>query len=281
MKNLFLVLAVLFLTPFFLTAQASISLDESIQNCVRYLQSRSPRGTRAALLFIQSDNPELGEFVLNKLSSALVNANWFTVLERNTSALERINQEMDHHLSGNVSQQTELSIGRQLGAQVLISGSFIRAGQNWRLDIQVINVETAARIGHFIQENIRSDPAWNTLASGRNVSLVFDGDDLAARERQTITAGLRNALTVHNVDLELSDSSSSGYVFNITTYLTRTPSGLIEAEVTITFKRGARIIYENRPFIIRETTETLVARRIVEQLRGDREFFNRVNREIR
>jgi len=283
-RNVCLILLVLFFSsPVFIHSQTLISLDDAIVNFSRYLQERLPRNTRVALLVIQNENPELGEFILNRISVALVNGNHLRIVERSAAALERINQEMARHLSAQVSQETELQIGRQLGAEIIISGSFSQAGQNWRLDIQAVNIETTQRLGHFQAGNIRADSSFTSLASGRSLAVIFDGDELASRERQTITSGLRNALETHNTALEISDSASpnAGYSIKFNIFLSRTSVGLLEAEVTLVFLQRGRIIFENNPYIIRETNQTMIARRIVEQLRNDRAFFNRVNTSIR
>jgi hypothetical protein len=232
---------------------------------------------------VQSENPELGEFVLNRLSIALVNGNWLRVVERNAATLERIDQEMERHLDFYVSDETKLSIGRQLGAEVIISGSFTRTGQNWRLDIQAVNVESTERRGHFLRENIRSESAWGSIISGRSVGLSFEGDIPGVRERHTITAGLRQAMEVWNIDLELNENivSGTGYSFSMNIFLSQTPSGLLEAEVTITFLSSGRLLQQNSPYIIRETSDVMISRRIAEHLRRDQVFFNRVNNAIR
>ena len=128
-------LSVVFLTvtavitgPFSLQALAARSLDSAVQECAKYLEGRFPKGTRAALVAVSGENQEIGEFVYRKLSGVLVNSGWFTVVERSAAALETIAREMDRHLNFEVSQETELSIGKQLGAEIIISGSVTRSG---------------------------------------------------------------------------------------------------------------------------------------------------------
>ncbi|MCL2214201.1 MAG: SUMF1/EgtB/PvdO family nonheme iron enzyme, partial [Treponema sp.] len=164
-KSFFISLILFFITVFFAYSQ-TITIDNAVSNCVQYLQNRYPNSTRAALIFIQSENAELGEFVLNKVSAALVNSNWFRVVERNSAVLEQIDQELYLNRSLIVSRDTALSLGRQLGAQIIISGSFTRNGQNWLLDIQAVNAETAERTGHFTAENIRYDSALSQALTG-------------------------------------------------------------------------------------------------------------------
>ena len=121
-------------------AFAQTSLDQAIENGHRYLSGRLPKGTRAAIMPIKAENPELGDYISKKVSLFLVNAGWFTVVERNQAALDSLNKEMNYQMSGYVSEETELSIGKQLGAELIISGSFAGSGQNWKLDLQALRV---------------------------------------------------------------------------------------------------------------------------------------------
>jgi TolB-like protein len=272
-----------FLMPVFAFSQGLITLDDAVRNCGQYLQSRFPRGTRAALIAIQSENQEISQFVLNKLSASLVNNNWLTIVGRNEADLAMIEREINRHLNFNVSEETELRIGRQLGAQIIISGSFTRAGQNWQLNIQAINAESTQIAGQWLGENIRNDAAWNSLGTTRRVSLVFTGDTITSNSVYNITAGLRDAMQTLGVDLELDENApaGTGYGFEIRTSISQFPNGIMEAEVTVTLLQGRRTLVQNRPYIIRETNETMTARRIVEQLKSDQEFFNRVKGAIR
>jgi hypothetical protein len=208
------------------------------------------------------------------------------VVERSAAALNTIAQEMDRHLDGSVSQQTELSIGKQLGAQVIVSGTFARSGQNWRLDIKTLNVESAQIAAQWSAENIRTDPSWASFASPRSVGLSFEGDTLAAqRDKQTVIAGLRNAMQESNFSLELDENAPAGgaYGFTVTVYLSRPPANpsLIQAEVTVSFSQGGRALFQSAPYYITEMSETLLARRIAERLRGDKAFFGKVFEEVR
>jgi len=249
----------------------------------RYLQGRFAKGTRAALVAINSENHELGEAVLKKLSTVMVNGGWFTVVERSSEALETIEKEMDRHLNFKVSEETELSIGKQLGAQIIISGSFTRSGQNWRLDIQALKVESAEKAGQWSSGNIRPDPAWVSLASPRSASIVFEGDIPQTREKQTITAGLRTAMQNRKITLDIDEKSGAGtgYGFTVNIYREKLNDSLLRAEVTVSFSHNARALCQAGPYHITETSDALIARRITERLRDDKAFFDKLNEAVK
>jgi TolB-like protein len=94
-----------------------------------------------AVLSFQSDHPNLSEYLIDDITSGLVNTDLYTVVDRRS--LEILAQEMAFQLSGEVSDETALAIGRRLGAQMVISGAITYLGDFYRLRVQAIEVETA------------------------------------------------------------------------------------------------------------------------------------------
>jgi len=277
MKRIF-GLMILFAVTVSAYTQNTVTLDTAVADCARYLQGRFPKGTRIALIAVQSENREIGDIAYRQLSNVLVNGSWFIVVERNSSALDSINQEMDRHLNAWVSETTELSIGKQLGAEVIISGVFNRSGQNWNLEIKAISVEKAQVAAQW-STYVRNENTWTTNTS-KIAGISFEGDILsAARDRQTVITGLRNAMQTNKSPLSLDEKSPYGVGFGFSIYLNQAPvvNNLIQAEVTFSLLQGGRILHQSNPYYITETTETMIARRIVEKLRADQEFFNKVN----
>jgi len=273
------------LTPFFVFSQTVLSLDDAIKNCNQYLQERFSKGKRVALIAIQSENQEVGEIAYRKLSTVLVNSGWFKIVERNAFALDSINQEIDRHLNAWVSEETELSIGKQLGAEIIISGIFNKSGQNWQLEIKATDIEKAQIVAQW-SADVRSETTWSFLATPKNAGISFEGDTLSTvRDRQTIITGLRNAIQTNRTNLDLDEKLpyGIGYGFTITIYLNNASSNpnLLQAEVNIAFLQRGRVLFQSSPYYITETTETLLARRIAERLRADKAFFNNINENLK
>jgi len=282
-KRMSLIFLFISVCTVFTYGQNLINFDQAVENGNRYLSSRFPKGTRTTVVFVKAENPELGEFVLKKINGLLVNGGWFTVVERNQSALDTLSREMNYQMSGNVSEETELSIGKQLGAEIIISGVFSRSGQNWRLELQALRVESAQIAGQWSAENIRPDPAWSSFVSSQSAAISFSGDNLSVRDKQTITDGLRNAMQTWKTALEIDEHSSTqtGYSFTVTVYTNKLSSGLLQSEVTVAFLRNGRSVINTEKYYITEMSENLVARRITERLKDDRTFFNKVNEMIK
>jgi hypothetical protein len=285
-RHIFLSIVIMFI-PFVVNAQTSISLDEAVQRGAAYLQSRFPKGTRAVAVPGKSENDEIANSANKKLSNVLVNGGWFVMVATDDEAQKNIAGEMKRHLNLEVSEETEHSIGKQLGAQIIISNALNREGQAWRLDIEAVWTESAQRAGQWFAGNIRAEADWASLASSGRAGLSFAGDALQARERQTIIDGLRNGLQTWKTALDLDENAKTGYAFTVTFYKEQLPSAppantaLLRAEVTVEFSNNGRVLYKTGPYYITEMTDALLARRVAERLGGDQAFFNRVNDAIK
>jgi len=142
------------------------------------------------------------------------------------------------------------------------------------------NVSVPAEQNHFV-------PALSSSASPNSIALSFAGDTFAPRDRQTVTAGLREAMQTWKTSLDLDENldSGPGYSFTVTIYLNQTPTFantvLLQAEVMVAFARGGRVLCQTEPYFITEMSEDMTAYRIAEQLKNDQAFFNKVNEALK
>ena len=164
-KILFLLLLTCFVVSAF--SQNAVPLNTGLSNSAKLFEERIPKGTKLVVLNIRSSSPQLSEYIREELSDHFVNRNHFTVVDR--SNLELLQQEMAFQLSGEVSDETALSIGKKLGAQIIISGSIESFGDVFRLRIQAIAVESAAIQASF-SANIQRDRFLASLAGTSNNS---------------------------------------------------------------------------------------------------------------
>jgi hypothetical protein len=119
--------------------------------------------------------------------------------------------------------------------------------------------------------------------NSRNAAIAFTGDTPAARDKQTITSGLRLAMQTMNINLDLVENSGdeAGWGFNVIIYINTMPSGLLQAEVTVNFSRNGRVLWQTNPYYITETNETMIARRISERIRADQAFFEKIKEIVK
>ncbi|GHU55933.1 hypothetical protein FACS189442_4050 [Spirochaetia bacterium] len=140
MKQIPLIIALLFIGVTTFGQDKEVNLDEAIKGSASYLVERLAPGAKIAVLNFSAD-PAISNYVIEELTALLVNAGDFIVVDR--SELELLQGELDFHLSGEVSDQSAQSIGKKIGAQTVISGSLSPLGNRWRMRIKALEVETA------------------------------------------------------------------------------------------------------------------------------------------
>ncbi|GHU50071.1 hypothetical protein FACS1894200_09320 [Spirochaetia bacterium] len=141
MKKCMSMIAVLCLVCGIAGAQQVLSFDEAIQQVVKDIESNVKPGTKIAVLSIESDKEAFSNHAIGEITTALVRGRKLTVVSRRE--IEAIRKEMQFQLSGDVSDESAQSIGKMLGAQTVIIGSFVRMGNNYRLRVNGISTQSA------------------------------------------------------------------------------------------------------------------------------------------
>jgi hypothetical protein len=151
----------------------------------------------------------LSDYIIDELTTYIVNDSTFTVVERRN--LEVLQKELDFQMSGEVSDETALSIGKKLGAQSIISGSVEPLGDIYRLHIQATAVETAQIQG---MQNILIVPdAVLSALLGRKRSLsaghTASGTADDSWKFRRLSVGLRPGMALHFYDTK--DGTHDGF----------------------------------------------------------------------
>jgi TolB-like protein len=94
-----------------------------------------------AVISISSTNRELATFAIDELEYQLVTAKQFTIVDRKT--LDTVRSEQNFQLSGEVSDQSAVSIGNMLGASIVITGNITGSANTQRLTLKALDVKTA------------------------------------------------------------------------------------------------------------------------------------------
>ncbi|WP_461255768.1 CsgG/HfaB family protein [Treponema sp. R80B11-R83G3] len=166
MKKLFLTMGILVYALIFGTkevcAQTVMTLDTAISNAEKELSSKLKQDSKIAILSMSSGSERLSTYVIEELTSAFVNKQKVTVVDR--SQLDLIQQEMKFQYSGEVSDASAQAIGKKLGAQYIITGSFESLSDYYRFRIKVIEVETAV-ITMTYSANVQNDRIVASLMS--------------------------------------------------------------------------------------------------------------------
>jgi hypothetical protein len=100
-----------------------------------------PRRSTIAVISVSSKDTELATFAIDELEYQLVTAKQFTMVDRKT--LDAIRSEQNFQLTGEVSDQSAVSIGQLLGASIVITGTISGTGNIQRLTLKALDVKTA------------------------------------------------------------------------------------------------------------------------------------------
>jgi len=114
--------------------------DMSITKSFETLSQLIPDRSKIAILGITPDNSE-SVYIGEELMIKFVNSGKYVVVDRDT--LDTIRQEQRFQMSGEVSDDSAVSIGQFLGADVVITGNITGIGSQRRLRLKALDVKTA------------------------------------------------------------------------------------------------------------------------------------------
>jgi len=182
-----------------LFAQTAVTLDTAINNTGKELSSKLKQGSKVAILSMSSSSVRLSTYVIEELTSALVNQRQVTVVDR--SQLDLLQREMNFQYSGEVSDASAQAIGKKLGAQAIITGSFEPLSDFYRFRVKVIEVETAV-ISITYSANVQNDRIVASLMSDSGAKPLVSNSKAVNYGEDDFTTGQRwgtwalNAFTV-------------------------------------------------------------------------------------
>ena len=116
------------------------TLTEALGKSSRIIFESLDSGASVAVISIASADLFEAEYALEELTAQLVNTRKFRVVDRRN--LDIIRAEQQFHLSGEVDDDTAVSIGHLIGAAYVITGGISPWEQAYYLRLRVIDVET-------------------------------------------------------------------------------------------------------------------------------------------
>lgn len=143
-----------------------LSLDQTIQKAAENLGANLEANIKIAMINYTSTSNALSEYVLDELGGALVNIRKVSVIDRRE--LDIIRLEENFQLSGEVSDESMVNIGKKLGAQMIVTGSLRNMGSEYRFTARILNVETARVEAFFSSDIPKEDRRTTYLLSVRN-----------------------------------------------------------------------------------------------------------------
>jgi hypothetical protein len=126
---------------------ATDTLETAIEREAAYIIERSPAGSVVAIVNIKSESDLLSEYIIERIPDYVISNNKnITFVDR--TRLDLIQKEIEFQYSGEVSDETMVSIGKKIGAQIIAAGSVLETGDSYyNFNIKLINVETAVILG--------------------------------------------------------------------------------------------------------------------------------------
>ncbi|MDR3138437.1 MAG: CsgG/HfaB family protein [Treponema sp.] len=116
------------------------SLTEALYQSYEELSENIQGPVSIAVIAISSPDPAEEEFALEELTLFLVNSKKYRVVDRRD--LDIIRAEQNFHLSGEVDDDTAVSIGHLIGAAIVITGRIISYDIAQYLSLKALDVET-------------------------------------------------------------------------------------------------------------------------------------------
>jgi len=115
--------------------------EKVIPQIFNTLRQNIPLRSRLAIVGIDSPNPNESAFYVNELTLQFVNSRNYTVVDR--SDINAVFAEQNFQLTGYVDDDAIVSIGKFIGANVVITGSISGTGSQRRMVIKAIDVLTS------------------------------------------------------------------------------------------------------------------------------------------
>lgn len=116
-------------------------LNDILKNASDELINNVPKNTKVVLLNISDIDVDLTDYFIEELGVMLDRSKVLVVVERRY--LESLSIEHNFQMSGYVSDESMISIGKYAGAQTVISCNITGTGNLRRLRLRALDVETA------------------------------------------------------------------------------------------------------------------------------------------
>jgi hypothetical protein len=115
--------------------------NNAIKNSFNVLSQNIRNGSKIAIINIEAGDVDEGEFFIEEITMEFVNSRNYVIVDRRT--LDVVLREQNFQMTGYVDDDSIVSIGHFLGADVVISGGISGTGNRKRLRFRALDVRTA------------------------------------------------------------------------------------------------------------------------------------------
>jgi len=116
------------------------NIENALMNAVENAFKSVSTDSKIAVIHIQTSSSDVSEFLLGELQHILVNRD-YNVVDR--ADLDRIRAERDFQYSYEVDDDTAVSVGKFVGADIVVTGGISGTDSLRRLRLKVLDTQTA------------------------------------------------------------------------------------------------------------------------------------------
>jgi curli biogenesis system outer membrane secretion channel CsgG len=135
-------------------AKTERGFDEAIEVCALEIEGTLGTGASVAVVGFEPAAKEIAGDIMEEFMGYLIRSGKQKLSDR--ANLELVMKELNLSMSGFISDETAIGIGKMVGARYVITGSLTDRGDSHRLRVTAINTETAIREA-FASANVPKD----------------------------------------------------------------------------------------------------------------------------
>jgi len=125
-------------------ATAGTGVEGALARAAKDVFKNVPARSRIAIVYITAQDRSQTDYIAGELEVIWVNEGYI-IIDR--SQLDRIRREQNFQMSGEVDDNTAVSIGKIIGANIIVTGRVDGEGNLRRLRLRALNTQTAQVVG--------------------------------------------------------------------------------------------------------------------------------------
>jgi hypothetical protein len=122
------------------SSNTATGIEGALERAAKQIMTTIQAGSKIAIVYVTSQDVNTVEFIAKELEYIMVNEG-FTIIDR--TQLDELRLEQNFQMSGEVDDETAVSIGKIVGANIIITGNVTGSESTRRLRLRVLNTQTA------------------------------------------------------------------------------------------------------------------------------------------
>ncbi|MCL2138161.1 MAG: CsgG/HfaB family protein [Treponema sp.] len=129
------------------TTNNSSGVEGALKRAADQIAEKLPRDSLIAIMSVVAEDSDIAEFIAGDLEAILSNLSNKNIKVVDRNQLDELRKERDFQYSGEADDASAISIGKYLGANVIITGSVTGGGNLRRLRLRALDTQTAQVLG--------------------------------------------------------------------------------------------------------------------------------------